>query len=72
LDEIAFAQRGHQRVAAEAFQLWKLRVHSDHTATLTCGNGNVVFTKAIEYTDFPLEEITLYFTDNIILLPSEY
>ena len=74
LDEIALAQQGPKRVAAEAFQFWKLRVHPDHTATLTCGdgNGNVVFTKAIEYTDFPLEEITLYFTDNVILLPSEY
>jgi hypothetical protein len=49
-------------------------MHPDHTATLTCedGNGNVVFPKAIPYTDFPLEEITFYFTDNVILLPSEY
>jgi hypothetical protein len=74
LDEIALAQRFTKRVAAEAFQLWKLRVHPDHTATLTCedGNGNAVFTKAIAYTDFPLEEITFYFTDSVILLPSEY
>ena len=34
-----------------------------HTATLTCenGNGTTVFTKAIEFTDFPLPEITLWF-----------
>ena len=40
----------------------------------TCddGNGNTVFTKKIEYTDFPLDEITLYFANNIIHLPSEY
>jgi hypothetical protein len=74
LDEIAFAQRDHKRVAAEAFQLWTLRVHPDRTATLTCqdGNGNAVFTKAIPATDFPLEELTLYFTNGVILLPSEY
>jgi hypothetical protein len=74
LDEIVFAQRGQQRVAAEAFQMWKLRVHPDRTAMLTCddGNGNVVFRKALDYTDFPLEEITLYYTDRTILLPSEY
>jgi hypothetical protein len=73
LDDIAFAQRG-KRVAAEAFQLWRLRVHPNHTGTLTCedGNGNVVFTKALTFTDFPLEEITLYFTNGVILLPSEY
>ena len=54
--------------------MWKLRVNPGHTATLTCedGNGRVMLTKALEYTDFPLAEITLYFTDNVILLPSEY
>jgi hypothetical protein len=74
LDEIAFAQMGNQKVAAEAFQLWKLTVRSDQTATLTCenGNGNAVFTKQLTYTDFPLDEIELYFTNNVILLPSEY
>jgi hypothetical protein len=74
LDEIALAQRGDRRVAGEEFQLWKLTVNSDHTATLTCedGNGNAVYSKAIEYTDFPLPEVELYFTSNTILLPSEY
>jgi hypothetical protein len=48
-----------------------LTVNPDHTATLTCddGNGNIVFAKAIEYTDFPLPEIALYFTDKTILAP---
>jgi len=36
------------------------------------GNDNIVFTKRIEYTDFPLDEITLYFANNVIHLPSEY
>jgi len=73
LDEIAFAQADKQ-LAAEGFQLWKLTVRPDHTATLTCedGNCNVVFTKQLEYTDFPLDEIKFYFTDKVILLPSEY
>jgi hypothetical protein len=74
LDEIALAQKYEIRVAAEAFQLWTLAVAPDHSATLTCedGNGRVVFTKAIAYTDFPLAETRLYCTDNTILLPSEY
>lgn len=74
LDEIAFAQKGHKRVAAVAFQVWKLQVKADKTAKLTCedGNGKAVFTKMLDYTDFPLAEMTLYFTDNVILLPSEY
>ncbi|MGP0092330.1 MAG: DUF6876 family protein [Xanthobacteraceae bacterium] len=74
LDEIAFAQRGEKSVAREEFQFWKLQVNPDHTATLTCedGNGKAVYCKAIEYTDFPLPEIALYFTNSVILLPSEY
>jgi hypothetical protein len=74
LDEIAIIQPHDQRVAAEEFQVWKLAVNPDHTATLTCEDGNdrVVYTKQIEYTDFPPEGITLWFTNNTILLPSEY
>jgi len=74
LDEIAIIQPYDTRLAAEEFQVWKLTVRSDRTATLTCddGNGNVVFTKQIEYTDFPLDEITLWFANNVIYLPSEH
>lgn len=62
LDEIAIIQPYNKRVAAEEFQVWKLAVRPDHSAVLTCddGNGNIVFTKAIEFTDFPLDEITLF------------
>ena len=74
LDEIALAQRHGKRVAAEEFQLWKLTVDRDRTAALTCddGNGNIVLSKQISLTDFPMPEIALYFTNNTILLPSEY
>jgi hypothetical protein len=74
LDEIAIIQPHDARVAAEEFQFWKLAVRPDHTATLSCddGDGKIVFTKKIEYTDFPLDEITLYFTNNVIYLPSEH
>src|ERR1019366_19872 len=74
LDEIALIQPYDKAVAAEEFQCWKLQVRADHTATLSCedGNGNTVFTKEIEFTDFPADEITLYFVNNVIHLPSEY
>ena len=74
LDEIALIPPYHQNVAAEEFQVWTLNVHPDRTATLTCddGNGNVMFTKEIPYTDFPLDSIKLYFANNVIHLPSEY
>ena len=74
LDEIAIIQPYDKAVAAEEFQVWTLTVRPDRKATLTCddGNGKIVFTKEIEWTDFPLDEIKFYFTDNTILLPSEY
>lgn len=73
IDEIAFAQNFETAVAAQPFQLWKLTV-ADGAGVLTCedGNGHRVSLKHIPYTDFPLPEISFYFTDNTILLPSEY
>ena len=74
LDEIALAQRYEQAVAAQPFQCWKLTVNPDHTGDLVCedGNGNAVYRKALDYTDFPAAGVTLWVTDNTILLPSEY
>ena len=74
LDTIALSQRSEKSVAAEPFQVWTLAVRPDSTATLTCddGNGNTVYRQELAFTDFPPEGIELYFTDNTILLPSEY
>jgi hypothetical protein len=74
LDEIALIQPYDRKVAAEEFQVWTLTVRPDRTATLACddGNGNVVFSKEIPYTDFPLDTIKLYLANNVIHLPSEY
>jgi hypothetical protein len=74
LDEIALIQPYDRKVAAEAFQVWKLKVNSDHSAELICedGNDNAVYAKQIPFTDFPGDGITLWFTGNTILLPSEY
>jgi hypothetical protein len=44
-----------RRVAAEEFQLWTLKVKDD-------GNGNIVFSKRIPFTDFSLSGIKLYCT----------
>jgi len=73
LDEIALAQRADKRVAREEFQVWKLTVKPDRSATLACEDGNyrTVFEKPIEFTDFPIEHIELWFENNTIYLPSE-
>jgi hypothetical protein len=74
LDEIALAQRFVREVAAEEFQVWKLTVNPGSTATLVCedGNDNAVFTKTIEFTDFPPEGVTLWLANKVIYLPSEH
>jgi hypothetical protein len=74
LDEIALAQR-QKAIAAEEFQVWTLAVNlASHTATLPCedGNGKTVMTKPIDFTDFPVGRVTLWFENHTIYLPSEY
>ncbi len=72
MDKIALAQ-SIQTIKTEEFQVWRLVVENS-AGVLTCddGDGRVVYAKRIDYTDFPLPEIKLYFVDNVIMLPSEY
>jgi hypothetical protein len=75
LDEIALANAYVRNVKLEPFQTWKLvREQNSDRAVLSCedGNGNFVFSKNIDFTDFPLARITLWCCDNTILLPCEY
>jgi hypothetical protein len=73
IDEVVTNQR-RPKIRGEEFQVWKLKVDLEKKkAVLTCddGNDNVVFRKRIDYTDFPLAEIKLYFENGTICLPSE-
>lgn len=74
LDEIALAQRFTPSLAAEAFQSWTLRLSEEGSAVLTCTDGNdrALLRKRIPFTDFPLPEITLFYANRTILLPSEW
>ncbi len=55
-------------------QFWKLKVNQDNSAVLICerDSGNVAVTQEIKLTDFSLPKISLYFTQNVLMLPSEY
>jgi hypothetical protein len=82
IDIIAIAQRLDEAVRKERFQLWKLEVCENESATVTCedGNHNQVYRQEIEWTDFPREGISFYCCEDgtipgitrVILLPSEY
>ena len=73
VDEIALAQGHVAPVKATPFQVWQLSV-KDRAATLVCedGDGTTVYSKLIKFTDFPEPGIRLFFTDNVLMLPSEY
>lgn len=71
IDEIAIAQFNH-KVKAEEFQVWKLKV-AGNKGVLTMGDGNdhTLFVMKLQFTDFPLPEITLWVENNTIYLPRE-
>lgn len=73
IDEIAFAQVAERRVVGEAFQLWILAVDGTE-GILTCedGNGRVLLTKPIPFTDFPAPGVRLCCCNGTIMLLSEY
>ncbi len=74
IDLIFGFQYEYPSLKCEDFQLWELKVANNKTATLTCDNGNgiIVFTHNLSFTTFPLEIIRLYFSDNVLLLTSEW
>ena len=73
VDEIALSQ-ALQAVKGNEFQVWKLQVTDNASAVLSCEDGNdtELYRQDIPFTDFPLPEIMIFYTDNVILLPSEY
>lgn len=73
IDEIALIQND-ARIAPQEFQHWTLTVNDDSTARLVCygGNRNTVYEKDVAFTGFPLDTISFYLANNVLLLPSEY
>ena len=58
----------------EEFIVFKL-ILEGHSALLSIeyGNYNVLAKQDIPFTDFPLQEgITMYWCDNVLMLPTEY
>ena len=74
IDKIFASQFENINLSEQEFQVWILSVNDNKTATLKCHDGdyNWQHEEKITYTDFSMKEITLYFTDHVLLLPSEY
>jgi hypothetical protein len=73
LDIIASYQV-HDIVKKEPFQVYKLTVNEDKSGLVEITNGDqrILETQEINYTDFPLQEISIWCIDKICILPSEY
>jgi hypothetical protein len=80
MDLIASHQRAILRKGDQGlFQVWNIKVAPNKFCTITCddGNGNILATQDVPYTDFPLPELKLYAISDdgsnlTILLPGEY
>lgn len=66
--------RQDKNISKHPFQVWKLQVHKDRTASIIIEDGNCekITSYQLDYTDFPIKEITLWFIEGTLLLPSEY
>lgn len=59
---------------ANEFQVWKLVRKKDNEFIAICedGNDNKIITQIIEFSDFEHDNLTFWFTNRIVILPSEY
>ncbi|MET3114843.1 hypothetical protein AAKU52_002583 [Pedobacter sp. CG_S7] len=57
----------------EEFQVWKLEREIDSKFKITCddGNGNILMSKTISFSDFDADIVTFFFENDTLCLPSE-
>lgn len=58
----------------ESFQEWNLCKSNTGTWVISCndGNDNMLYSKDISYSDFPLDSVVLWVVDKVVMLPREY
>ena len=72
IDKILFTTRAKNNL--QEFSAWKLGVNEDRSAILVCEDGNYheLYREEIEWTDFPLNKIEIWFENGVLILPSEH
>ena len=58
----------------QEFGVWRLEVNEDESAVLVCEDGNhhELYREKIEWTDFPLKKIDLWFEEGVLILPCDF
>ncbi len=80
LIDVVASYQGDKRARAEEFQVWKLTVKPDQSATVSMTDGNsdkAIIEQEIEYTDYPESDAELYCVlapgqSATLMLPCEY
>lgn len=75
IDKILICMKCLRKLQNQEFVAWVLKVNKeDDTAVLTADDGNrhVLYTEKIDYTDFPLDQVELWFEHGVLILPSEH
>lgn len=73
LVDVVFSYQFVPAVKRERFQVYKFTRRGDGLdLIITDGNEAVLATQNIEYSDLRVNELTLWFVDGVLLLPSEY
>ncbi len=74
LDAILCPQPHNSALRRAEFQVWTLTVDKNRSAILSCTDGDdtSLYVHRIEWTDFPLDSISLWFSGKTLYLPSEH
>lgn len=74
LIDLVFSHQTSPKVKKQPFQKWLLKRTNKDAFIAICddGDGNVVVSQTISFSDFRDDMLTLYFTEGVLLLPSEY
>ncbi len=72
--DFIFGYSDETELKDQPFQVWKLKVNDNRSASITVEDGNDTVLKSfkIPFTDFPLQEMDLWLIDKVLILPSEY
>jgi hypothetical protein len=72
IDKILFTTMKKKEL--QKFGVWNLTVNEDKSAILVCEDGNYheLYREKMDWTDFSLNKVELWFEDGVLILPSEH
>lgn len=74
LIDVIFSHQLNPLVKSQPFQTWTLKKIKGNKFCASCTDGNniLIVNQFIPFSDFPHDIITLFFVDNVLLVPTEY